>query len=303
MAEKQCIGRFYWMFNPLDETDDNLDPKQRARLADIVSYYTDAVIETILIPIISKSETGGRLSLRALDWLVTNYSKKKPVVYKIAPPNHPTIPVNIHNDYKSWLNNHKRRNFDMFRRRKRIFFDFNEQTFETTVGQLNFFFWAARYGVIDYAKTNLLEIEADHAVSTKRQVESGCTDADREDDSDETKDDATDCPDEIKDDSTDCPDETKDDATDFREKNKDDATDFREKNKDTSNRSCGPFGNLCSIKRKTPFRGMAKLGNKRASAKNKNGIVRRRRRELSKAPHSKCFVYSMAIEVVFNNDA
>ena len=129
MSEKQFIGRFYWLVDTTLKTDDNLDPKQRARLSDIASYYTDEIIESILIPIISKSETGGRLSLRALDWLVTNYAKKKPVVYKIAPPHHPIIPVNIHNDYKSWLNNHKRRNFDMFRRRKRIYFEFRDQTF------------------------------------------------------------------------------------------------------------------------------------------------------------------------------
>ena len=272
MSDKQFIGRFYWLVDTTLKTDDNLDPKQRARLSDIASYYTDEIIESILIPIISKSETGGRLSLRALDWLVTNYAKKKPVVYKIAPPHHPIIPVNIHNDYKSWLNNHKRRNFDMFRRRKRIYFEFRDQTFETTVGQLNFFFWAARYGIIDYAKTNIVEIEADHAISTKRHAEE-----------------ANALTNDVPVVETEMP-----------------VVEAEMPIVET----VMPVVGVVKQANVTPSNKLVKkvkvnktILKKRVYGKNVNGIiVRRRRRELSRAPHSKCFVYSMAIDVVFDKE-
>jgi hypothetical protein len=44
--------------------------------------------------------------------------------------------------------------------------------YESTVGQLNFFFWASRYGVLDYAQFNIKSIEKDQATSTKLPVES-----------------------------------------------------------------------------------------------------------------------------------
>jgi len=172
-TSRRTLGRFYWE----ESRGDVLEPKQRARLAEIAPYYTDKVVVAMLLPIISKSD---RLSLRALDWLVTNYSKKKPIVYKASPPGHPMVPVNMHNEYKSWLSNHKRRNFDMFRRRKRIFFNLGKQEYRTTVGQLNFFYWAARYGVLDYARKHIDEIETDHAVSTKRPKEEGEGEDDKE---------------------------------------------------------------------------------------------------------------------------
>ena len=296
MAGKESVGRFYWQ----NDTG-TLEPKQRARLADIEPYYTDTVIDSILIPIITKSEPNmhirpERLSLRALDWLVTNYAKKKPVVYKIAPPNHPTIPVNIHNDYKSWLNNHKRRNFDMFRRRKRIFFEHrdatsgNMLTHETTVGQLNFFFWAARYGVLDYARANILAIEADHTISTKRNAtaEPDNTVTDELGENPEppsiTNKPSTPTPAAL-------------------------ACSHANKSIDVPSAVTLPSALTLPAKRLVSDVGGAHRLSKKQKpliktrdAKNTVGIIRRRRRELSRAPHSKCFVYSMKLDVVFDKE-
>lgn len=155
----QRVGRFFW--------DGYLCKKKVSRLEKIQEYFTDSQLTTVLLPIIRKDCA---LSLRALDWLVTNYSKKIPVIYKVKPPNCPEIIVNIYRSYKSWLWNHKRKNFDPFRRGKRIMFKIHETdttVHESTVGQLNFFFWASRYGVLDFAQSNIKEIEKDQAVATK----------------------------------------------------------------------------------------------------------------------------------------
>jgi hypothetical protein len=156
-ADVQRVGLFFWK-GPLCR-------KKIFRLQKMVTYFTVARIKAILLPIINKE---GTLSLRALDWLVTNYAKKKPIIYNVTPPDCPEVVVNMYRSYKSWLWNHKRKNFDPFRRGQRIFFTLDRRVYESTVGQLNFFFWASRYGVLDYAGQHIKEIEKDQAMSTKK---------------------------------------------------------------------------------------------------------------------------------------
>ena len=152
------VGVFWW--------EGRLCHKKKHRLQNIIEYFNEARLRDVLLPVLSKR---GILSLRALDWLVTNYSKKKPVVYNVTPPNCPEVVVNMYRSYKTWLWNHKRKNFDPFRRGQRIFFTLDDDTYESTVGQLNFFFWASRYGVLDYAQRHIREIEKDQALSTRHQ--------------------------------------------------------------------------------------------------------------------------------------
>lgn len=155
------IGKFYW--------EDELTRKQTVQLSHIHEFFTDERLKTILLPIIAKKNIEGvpKLSLRAIDWLVTNYSKAHPIVYKVTPPNSTEVLVNIYRSYKSWLWTFKRKSFDPFRRRKRLFFKIDGQVHQSTVGQLNFIFWAARHGVLEYAKTHIEAIERDQAESTK----------------------------------------------------------------------------------------------------------------------------------------
>lgn len=167
LGRAEHVGPFFW--------EGCLCRKKIFRLEKMVDYFTCSKIKAILLPIINKE---GSLSLRALDWLVTNYSKKKPIIYNVTPPDCPEVVVNMYRSYKSWLWNHKRKNFDPFRRGQRIFFSLEGHVYESTVGQLNFFFWASRYGVLDYADKHIKEIEKDQAVTTKkhpRDVVAGST--------------------------------------------------------------------------------------------------------------------------------
>lgn len=161
------VGRFWW--------EGTLCKKKVWTLEKIQNYFSNERLKTILLPIITKKE--GHVSLRALDWLVTNYAKKIPVIYNVQPPDCPEMVVNIYRSYKTWLWNHKRKNFDPFRRGKRVFFrlDNDVTVYESTVGQLNFFFWASRYGVLTYARLHIAEIEKDQAVTTKAPPPSSTT--------------------------------------------------------------------------------------------------------------------------------
>jgi hypothetical protein len=152
------------------ESQKPLDRKQLPVLRVLEKYYTPQVLRDVLVPIISHTKTtpkSGKLSLRALDWLVTNYAKKNPIIYKVTPHGMHERVVNIYSEYRSWLWKHRRSRFDPFRRRQRLLFKVDDVEYTTTVGQLNFMYWASNYGVLDYARAHLAEIETDHAESTR----------------------------------------------------------------------------------------------------------------------------------------
>lgn len=156
---RDSLGIFWW------DAGSPLGKKKMCRLSRISTYFTETRLTEVLLPIINKESS---LSLRALDWLVTNYAKKFPVVYTVTPANCPPVVINVYRSYKSWLWNHKRKSFDPFRRGQRVFFQAGDKTYESTVGQLNFFYWAARYGVLDYARANIDAIEKDQACTVKQ---------------------------------------------------------------------------------------------------------------------------------------
>lgn len=111
------------------------------------------------------------VSLRSLDWLITNYSKKKNISYAL--PGDARV-FNIFMDYKSQLKSFSKRMFDCFKRRNRIDFPLPDcSTIETTVAQLNMFRWAIRYGVFEYCKEHLHEIENDMNRSMRPRTVSG----------------------------------------------------------------------------------------------------------------------------------
>lgn len=116
------------------------------------------------------------VSLRLIDWFVTNYSKKNNVMYNLKDFSHDKQPAsfndlfNVFNNYKSQLKSFNKKNFDPFCRRVRIHFYFTKDKFiSTTVGQLNFFKWLLENYIIDYIKLHLKEIEADMIASIKHE--------------------------------------------------------------------------------------------------------------------------------------
>jgi len=92
------------------------------------------------------------VSLRNLEWFVTNYAKNKQVTYKTPSGKQFTV----HVAYKSSLDGYSKKLFDPFCRTERIDF----QGFKTTVGQLNFLRWVIQNNIIDYLKKELNSREA-----------------------------------------------------------------------------------------------------------------------------------------------
>ena len=139
--------------------------KKDLLLSSLKKYY-NAESLNIIVPIILQKTT---VSLRILDWLVTNYSKKYNIIFT-----HNDKPLNIYIDYKNQLKAYSKQLFDPFCRRERIEYPINleqlnetnreyikENYITTTVGQLNFFRWAINNGIIKYAFENYNNIEQD----------------------------------------------------------------------------------------------------------------------------------------------
>ena len=102
------------------------------------------------------------ISLRVLDWFVTNYSKKHVTIYDNLNIDGRLVKFFVYKDYKNQLKNFKKKWFDPFCRRERInILDHEGNRIETTIGQLNFFMWAIQKGVIRYVTENLASIDHD----------------------------------------------------------------------------------------------------------------------------------------------
>jgi hypothetical protein len=138
-------------------------------LTSLQNYYADNKNASKLLEILKEEN---KISLRIIDWFVTNYSKKNNIYYTIfeTPGKKKTFvyennkllkQFNTYHAYKSQLKSFSKKKFDPFCRRDRIVFDCCGSAIETTVGQLNFFKWAIDNLIIDYIKNNYNDIEND----------------------------------------------------------------------------------------------------------------------------------------------
>ena len=103
------------------------------------------------------------LSLRLIDWFVTNYAKKFNTSFITKRQRH----MIVYLSYKSHLKAYSKKMFDPFCRSKRIKF----QEFDTTVGQLNFFEWAISDEILDYLEEHYEEVHADMEHRLKEEPE------------------------------------------------------------------------------------------------------------------------------------
>jgi hypothetical protein len=106
-----------------------------------------------------------KISLRIVDWFVTNFAKKYYTVYDLYTQrgtNQDTIRFKVYNDYKLKLKAYSKRNFDPFCRWERISIPYDDEKYmETTIGQLNFFKWAIENKIVDFIESNYSAVEND----------------------------------------------------------------------------------------------------------------------------------------------
>jgi hypothetical protein len=134
--------------------------KQELIITSLQDFYTNPGQLELILPIL---EGKSAISLRLIDWFVTNYAKKHNISYIL---NQRQFMVYFH--YKRELKAYSKRLFDPFCRRERIMFQTRgQEPFVTTVGQLNFFRWALEKDIIPFINLNLEAIEKDMNTSMR----------------------------------------------------------------------------------------------------------------------------------------
>jgi hypothetical protein len=135
-----------------------ISSKKDLLMQSLINFFTNRENLDMIIPIIIGKY---KISLRILDWFVTNYSKKNNINYQIN-INNKIKNFIVYLDYKSQLKAYSKKQFDPFCRRERIsFIDHDNNELITTVGQLNFFRWAIENNILNFIENNYDIIEAD----------------------------------------------------------------------------------------------------------------------------------------------
>lgn len=134
--------------------------KQELIVSSLQRFYASHPDKDEIIGLLDGTST---MSLRLVDWFVTNYAKQESISYILNGQE-----FLVYTNYKSQLKAYSKKLFDPFCRRERIVFQIpNYPAFVTTVGKLNFFRWAIEKGVLNYIKMNMASLETKMTASSR----------------------------------------------------------------------------------------------------------------------------------------
>jgi hypothetical protein len=132
------------------------DKQNELLLNNLTKYYSDndfVQLDKILNILKGESE----ISLRIIDWFVTNYSKQQYTIKMLTNGKR----LKVYDDYKLKLKAYSKKRFDPFCRWDKIIVPYKSKFIQTTIGQLNFFKWVIENEIIEYIEANYEDIEAD----------------------------------------------------------------------------------------------------------------------------------------------
>ena len=139
-----------------------MDSKLSLLMKQLDAFYINVDYIKVIKSIIEQDNI---ISLRILDWFITNYSKKfRTIIHK---NNGDYLDVYMH--YKLMLKSFSKSDFDPFCRKNKINFYYTEDDkfIETSCGQLCFFKWCFENDILDFVRLNLNTIEDDMKKSLK----------------------------------------------------------------------------------------------------------------------------------------
>ena len=144
----------------------NITEKEKIVSKELARFYDKAKIEKIK-PIINQEHD---ISLRLIDWTLTNYSKKNCIKYKLS---NGRI-IDVFESYKNYMTSYKRNIlFDLFRRGKcsKVIYGKGEDDFIISgIKQLNSFRCVLEIELIEYIIQNKEKIETDMRLSLRRSA-------------------------------------------------------------------------------------------------------------------------------------
>ena len=142
------------------KNDIDIDTKLSLLMKSLTEFYRNSLYIEQIRNIIDQNSV---ISLRILDWFITNYSKKHRTI--IANNNRS---MDVYQNYKLQLKSFSKKQFDPFCRKNKIIFYYNDEEYiETSCGQLCFFRWCFQNNILEYVKDNLRIIKQDMKNSLK----------------------------------------------------------------------------------------------------------------------------------------
>jgi len=142
--------------------------KQELIVMSLQTFYSNRKDLPEILELLQGTST---ISLRLIDWFVTNYAKRHSIGYLLGGQE-----FMVYMNYKSQLKAYSKKLFDPFCRRERIMFSLpGIPAFVTTVGKLNFFRWAIEKQIIEYLKTHFETVETEMNTHMKQLSRSRST--------------------------------------------------------------------------------------------------------------------------------
>lgn len=137
------------------------DTKLSLLMKSLTEFYKEQDYIKVIQSIVDQNNI---ISLRILDWFITNYSKK----YRTIINKKNGERMDVYMNYKLMLKSFSKKSFDPFCRKNKLFFYYTEEdSIETSCGQLCFFRWCFENEILLFVKNNLLIIEKDMKSSLK----------------------------------------------------------------------------------------------------------------------------------------
>lgn len=158
-------------------------------------YYKNKKHRDLFLRIISGGERvsddsqSHKLSLRIIDYFIIKYAQSYDTYYFVSKGGkmNTKSKFRVYESYKLQLRGYSKKYFDPFCRGKRIALKFDQTSTDgtddngnkkkvkvlTTIGQLNFFRWSIKNGIIDYIKRHYTQIVNDMSGSGDDKSETG----------------------------------------------------------------------------------------------------------------------------------
>ena len=138
----------------------DIDTKLSLLMKSLTDFYKNPIYIEQMKNIVDQNSV---ISLRILDWFITNYSKKYRTIIK-----NKDSTLDVYQNYKLQLKSFSKKQFDPFCRKNKILFYYNDDNYiETSCGQLCFFRWCFENSILNYVQENLNLIEQDMKTSLK----------------------------------------------------------------------------------------------------------------------------------------
>jgi hypothetical protein len=143
-----------------EQGDYDIDTKLSLLMKSLTDFYQNPIYIEQIKSIIDQNSV---ISLRILDWFITNFSKKHRTIITNSNGS-----IDVYQNYKLQLKSFSKKQFDPFCRKNKIIFYYDDDDYiETSCGQLCFFRWCFDNDILTHVKNNLSTIEQDMKNSLK----------------------------------------------------------------------------------------------------------------------------------------